>query len=352
MIRMAKTFLTVCLVLALAAGLRAQEIFLEEGNLYRTRDLDSKVAASAGSKITIKSAASLQGKLEIVTWDENTAKVVYSKKAKAEKRSDAIDYIDLIAVNLETVPEGVRLTLKAPNPAPWTGMEMGLVSVELYLPESCEVEIDAQYFDIEATGPFASFVVPSSLGRLTINHVTEELDVSTSNRRVSVENISGEINVATSNSDLVARNIKGSDSRATFRNESGDIRILGVSGEINVKNSYGRITIDGFAATGKKNYVRGLYGPIAVSLVEVGDGQLVMSNRYEDIELTLPTNASAVLTLAVEEDSQIEVANLPVKPDLVQRNRLNLILGDGAALITGSVRGEGNVYVRGQEPEE
>lgn len=352
MMRTTKVAVMVGLIVAATAGLQAQEIFLEEGNLYRTRDLESAVAASAHSKVVIKSAVSLQGKLEIVTWDENSAKVVYSKKAKAEKRSDAIDYIDLIAVNLETVPGGVRLTLKAPNPAPWTGMEMGLVSVELYLPESCELEIDAQYFDIEATGPFASFVVPSSLGRLTIAHVTGELDVSTSNRRVSVENISGEISVATSNSDLVARNIKGSNSRAVFRNESGDIRILGVSGEINVKNSYGRITIDGFAATGKKNYVRGLYGPIAVSLSEIGDGQLVMSNRYEDIELTLPSDVSAMLSLAVEEDGQIEVSNLPVKPDLVQRNRLNLVIGGGDALITGSVRGEGNVYIRGQDPED
>ncbi|UCD64603.1 MAG: hypothetical protein JSW34_03975 [Candidatus Zixiibacteriota bacterium] len=347
-----KAGFVVLAILAGVAAVKAQEVFEEEGSLYSTRELEKSVKAAEGSKVVVKSALSLQGSLDIRTWDEPSAKLVYRKKAKAAERSKAIDYIDLIGVNLETVRGVLFLALKAPNPAPWQGTEVGIVKVELFIPEQCQVEIEAQYFDIKADGPFKSLVVPSSLGRLDVTHVTERLELSTSNRRVNIENVAGKINVSTTNSDLVAINIKGADSRSVFRNESGDIKILGVTGELNVKNDYGRITIDGFAATGKKSYVRGLYAPISVAVVEMGGGQLVMSNRFEDIELTLPSDVSAVLSLAVEEEGQIEIANLLVKPDLIQRNRLNLIAGDGEALITGSTRGEGNVYVRGVNQED
>ena len=347
------TLMAVCQVVVAFTPTEAQEIFSENGNLYSTRQLSRKAVAEVGNKVIIRSAAALWGNLKIVAVEGSNATIKYYKKAKAEKRSRAVDYIDLISVNLETIPGGVKLVMKAPNPAPWGGTnESGSVVAQLQIPENCDLDIDAHHFDIEAKGPFKSFLVPSSLGRLDVTFVTDELELSTSNRRINIENISGEVNVSTTNSDLVAANIKAGNGRAVFRNEGGDIEILGVSGEINVKNSYGRIDIDDFAVTGKKNSVRGVYGPITIVVTEMGDGRLVVSNRLEDIDLTVPSNISAVWSLAVEEEGKIEVANIGVTPDLVQPNRLNLISGDGKAFIDGSVRGEGNVYVRGYDPED
>ena len=212
--------------------------------------------------------------------------------------------------------------------------------------------MEAAYFDIQADGPFESFKVPSSMGRLNVAYVTEELQLITANRRVNVENISGKIKVATTNSELMARNIRGTNGQASFRNENGDISILGISGEINVKNSYGRIEIDQFEATGDNSFVNGQYGPVEIFVSKIGDARLSLTNRYEDIELSVPSNVSAFLALVVEEDGKIEVSNFSFKADLVQKNRLSLVAGDGKASITGSVRGKGNLYVRGYQPED
>jgi len=337
-------------VFAVNAG--AQEIFKESGNLYSTRELTVMTPAPQHSQLVIKSAATLQGGLEIITAPEPLIMVRYTKKAKAGSRSSAIDYIDQIAVSLSTSAAGVKLELRAPNPAPWADDEMGLVEASIVIPEFCGLDIEAVYFDIAATGPFDAFRVPSSLGRLEVSFVTDELVLVTSNRRISIENASGNVKAVTSNSTLTAKNIKCDGGQAAFRNEGGDIRILGISGEVNIRNSYGRTEVDMFEATGEKSYIRSQYGPIEMTLAKVGDGQLILANRYEDIELSVPSNLSAELSVAVEENGKIEVLNFPFKPDLVQRNRLNLIAGDGDALISGSVRGKGNIYIRAYDPEE
>ncbi len=338
--------------LASSSWVSAQEIFEESRNLYSTRELESSAPAATHDMITIRSASTLQGSVKISTSEDNKVTLFYTKKARTDSRSTAIDYIDQIAVSLTILPGGIKLDMRAPNPAPWTEREMGSVDVNLTIPELCKVEIDASYFDIEAEGPFEEFIVPGSLGRIHVTNVTSELNVVTSNRRLQIEDISGQIKAATTNSALVARNVKAQDGQATFRNEGGDIKILGVSGEINVRNSYGRTEIDMFEATGRKSYVKSQYGPIEIGLTKIGDGQLIVTNRYEDIEISLPVDVSAEFSLAVEEDGRIEVYNFPFKPDLILQNRLSLISGEGAALISGSVRGKGDVYVRGYDPEE
>lgn len=338
--------------LAAFGSAAAQEITKISDNLYATRELETSIPAAPQGQLIIKSASTLQGTLNIVTSREPTVKVIYIKKAKAGNRSSAIDFIDQIAVSLTAVPKGVKLELRAPNPAPWSENEVGLVEAKLIIPEACRVQVEAQYFDVEAAGPFETFKVPSSLGRLEVSYVTEELLLITSNRRVTVENISGSMKVATSNASLVARNIKCDGGQAEIRNEGGDIKILGISGEINVRNSYGRTEVDMFNATGEKSYVRSNYGPIILNVAEIGSGQLIVTNRYEDIELSLPSNVSAEFALAVEEEGKIEVLNFPFKADLVQENRLSLVAGKGDALISGSVRGKGNMYIRGYNAEE
>jgi hypothetical protein len=81
------------------------------------------------------------------------------------------------------------------------------------------------------------------------------------------------------------------------------------------------------------------------------EGQLVVSNRQEDIEITVPDTLSAFYTLSVDDDGIIEATNFPFTPDLVERNRLNLQSGDGRVDILGSVKGKGNIYIRGRSGE-
>ena len=68
-----------------------------------------------------------------------------------------------------------------------------------------------------------------------------------------------------------------------------------------------------------------------------------------DIDLRLPAEFSAVLALAVDEGGKIEAENFPFTTELVESDRLDLLVGDGDGLISGAVRGKGNIYVHAGE---
>jgi len=337
------------LLLMSAAFCPAQEIQQEAKGLYATRELESSEKPGKGNQLAVKAAGSLRGELTIIAAPTDRALLTYFKKARTSRESRAVDFLDQIAVSLSSVPTGLKLELRAPNPPPWEGEESGLVEATLEIPENFKVEIDAAYFDVDANGPFVSFENTTSLGRLDVAHVSELLEAETANRRVTVTDISGEIRVSTSNSTLTAEGINDLTQAAMFRNDGGDIRINGLTGGLNVKNAYGRIEIIDWDPGSDHSYVRCTSGPILVILSDLSAGQLSINNRYEDIELQLPSEFSAVLSLAVDEGGKIEAENFPFVPELVEPNRLNLLVGDGAGLVSGSIRGKGNIYVTAGE---
>lgn len=337
-------------MLVVSGSVWAQEVFDEGNGWFATRDLNANATMQSGATLKVESVATLVGSITIITSDKPGVEVVYRKKARTNQLSRAIDYIDLIAFSLDTSPRGVTMQFRAPNPPPWNEqVEAGRVEVEITMPESCAVMIDAAYYDLDAEGPFVEVRVPSSFGRLAVADVDGVLELHTANRRLVVDRIKGEIDLRTSNSTLDASDLYCPDTQARIENDGGDIRIEGLHGQVNVKNSYGRVELGGFRPVGTRNFIRGLSGPVFVELDELGDARVVVNNRYEDIELSVPQDISSSLSLAVEEDGRIEVTGFEFISDLVEHNRLNLIAGEGAATISASVRGSGNIYVRGNE---
>ena len=319
--------------------------------MYATREITSAIVpADAGNRISIESASTLEGNIRITSDTGKTVRAAYFKKAKTDSRSKAIDYIDLIGLSFSKSPQGARIQMRAPNPAPWQeGSEAGLVDLELLVPKGSFLQIDARLFSIDIEGPLAGVVVPSSLGRIDIIDVDGLVDVSTANQKVSLEDITGEISVVTSNARIDGINLKSRNAPASFRNDGGDIMIEDFTGELSVRNSFGRISVIGFLPQGTKNYIRGLSEPILLEILDMDDARLTVTNQYEDIELVIPRSLSALISLAVEEGSSIEATNLLVKPDLVENNRLYLISGDGTSTLTGSIQGRGNIYIQGRE---
>jgi len=349
---MRRYIVTLLLGFALASATSAQQIYEGPSSLFYTDTLTATLASRPGADVIIKSAIHLAGSLRIQTGVDNQIRVAYLKQAKASSRSQAIDFIDLISVSVYDKPSAAQIELRAPNPAPWSGTDYsGRLEAVVSLPPGSGVEIDAYYFDITVDGPLKSVVVPESLGRLDISHVSEKLEVTTANRRVNLKDISGSISAATTNSSLIAEEITSLNGQARFGNDGGDIRITDFEGAINAKNSFGRITIDGFRPVGQSSFIRGSSAPIVIQIDEMTAGQMVVSNRNEDIDITVPADISAFFSLNVGENGLIEASNFPFTTDLVQRNRLNLISGEGAVDISGSIRGEGNIYIRGSRGE-
>ncbi len=342
-----RVFCLLAAVLMISGLAHSQEIFRESANVFSTGKLKAKAAMSGPKRLIVKSASDLAGELTITAAETDVVVVKYTKKARTDTKSKAIDYIDLIALSLTETPGGVVLALRAPNPAPWgEAVEAGLVTAEITVPEDCAVEINASYFDVEADGPFSGMLIPSSLGRIEVNDVTGPVELVTFNRRVLVTELSGEIAITTNNSVIEAYDLSGS---AKLKNDGGDVTVEGMKGQLNISNNYGRIEVTEFQAEGRSNFIRGFSGPIVISLLSLGDAQLVALNRYEDIEIVVPSDLSAMLSLAVGEQGRIEAANLKFTPDFVETNRLNLTAGDGLGKIKGEIRGEGNIYVIGSE---
>ncbi len=339
-------------LLALAATATAQEIFMRERGLFSTKEITLTTQLGTLNKLVIRSAVNLSGKITINSAAGRQVKLTFTKQARTQTSGDATDFIDLISVTMTTVADETRLEMRAPNPAPWDPeTEAGIVEATLSVPPECAVEIEAHQFDVNAVGPIRGLVVTSSLGGVYATRITELTDITTANRRVEITDLTGDIAVATSNSSIIAKDINSTKGQARFRNDGGEIKIQRFSGGINLKNSFGRTDISEFEPQGNSNYIRSSSGPIILEVKSLNDAQLVISNQYEDIEVTIPDTLSAYMSLKVDEDGTIEATHFQFKTDLVERNRLNLHTGQGKGEISGTVRGKGNIFIRGTKGE-
>jgi len=344
--------LTFVLLMLIGTAASAQEINDRKNGLFETDSIWLKAEVGSVRDLIIQSASNLSGALSIRAAEQSTVRVIFKKRAKAKNRSMATDYIDLIDVTLDVLPNKITVKLRAPNPAPWSGTNYsGSVQAELVVPVGSRIEIEAPLYDVTAEGPFEEIIISESLGRLEIANISKRVMVASVNRRVLLKNISGQISASTSNSSLRATNINTGENQAKFRNSGGDIRIEGFVGRINAKNSYGRITILDFEPRGQSNHIRCSSGPITLEISRMSEGQLVVANRHEDIDISVPDTLSAYLTLSVDDDGIIEATHFPFVSDLVQRNRLSLVAGEGDVNISGTVRGKGNIYIRGTKGE-
>ena len=330
----------------------AQQVTEIEPGLYSTGELKATAKISSVKKLLVRSATSLSGSLTIVTAEGASVTLGYRIQARSDNRKKGVDYVDLISVSMASVADEIRIEMRAPNPAPWEeNADAGMVHAMLTVPPGCAIDIEATSFDVTANGPFREIVIPSSLGRLEISDVTSKLDVSTANQRVSLENISGDIAASTTNAKLTARALSCGGKPAKLRNESGDIKVDGAKGELNIRNSYGRTEIVQFTPTGGGSFIRSSSGPVLVDVVSMTDGRVVIVNEYEDIELRLAHDLSAALALTVDEDGTIDASQIQFVADLVEHNHLNLRMGQGVGSISASVRGKGNILVRGGSGE-
>lgn len=346
--RLIRMFLFV-LIMTGALKLNAQDIFEVEKGYYATRKIDMAVVRlDQRKRLQIRAAEGLRGNITLIGEERSSVSITYSKQARAANRSMAIDYIDLISVSAKELPDRVVLSLKAPNPPPWNSeTEAGLIDMNIILPSDFTVDLEATYFSVQTEGRLESLSSTNSLGSFEIEGITGSLTLSTKNQRITLDSITGKINVSTTNATIRASNIFSSSDPAVFTNEGGAIDIEGFAGQLNARNKFGRVAITDFSLYGDANFVRCTSGPVEIKLSGANEGQLVINNRYEDINLTVPDTLAAYFSLSVDEDGKIEVVGLPFTADLIEQDRLNLISGNGTVEIVSSIRGKGNIYVTG-----
>lgn len=330
----------------------AQEITQVEDGLWISGEQKASLVMPKSQYLIIRSAVSVRGQIEIETGYVKEAQLTYTKKAKSSSRGLALDYVDALSVSLDAFGGKGRLEFRAPNPAPWSGSnDAGLVIAKLIVPKGTFVEIIAAYIDVKASGPLSGLVVSSSFGRIEASRIDSVLDISTANQPVILDQITGDVSAATTNASITASHIVAKGLAARFKNENGDIKLDSVAGSVNVRNNFGKIAINRFMASGDGSSIKGASGPVSVDLIDLKGGSLSISNRLEDIELRIPEKLSAFLALSVEEEGKIDASGFRFTTDLVQRDRLNIVVGGGKGNISCAIKGKGNIYVHGGSAE-
>ncbi len=322
-------------------------------DLFETREAKITSPMTSGEKVIINSAMGLSGKLNVISEEAEQASFVYKKILKTSDPSEAMDYADVIEITLEATPEGLKLLLQAPNPAPWGGSaNSGRVEGDLYLPSDCHIEIDAAYFDLKIDGPFRSVRNKSSFGRLDIRKITQEVNLATSSREIVAKDISGDIALTTGNGEIKIENLVSRTRPADIINENANIYVSDASGSVNIKNSYGKIRLDNFHLKGADSRITGSYGPIRLEISDIANTALTISNQNEDIQVTLPDAVSAKFLLKVGLRGKINVEGLKARPTTVKSDRLEFITGAGESEIAVDIEGNGNISLKGIPAKE
>ena len=145
-----------CLVLLLiSSGIDAGELSAYGRGRFASDEISIEAVFSADDDVTISAAASLSGKIYIIDEDIDRAIFKYRKILKTNDRSTAVDFAEMIEAKIQKLPSGLKLILRAPNPAPWSGRsESAQIEGKLVLPYNCRLDIRAEYFDFQVSGPF------------------------------------------------------------------------------------------------------------------------------------------------------------------------------------------------------
>jgi hypothetical protein len=326
----------------------SEEIILQSDGRYATRDIQEKMTFLPGGKVIVNSASGLSGRLYIFADTISEVSFDYKKVFKTSQQDEAAGYDKVIDVTLEKTPEGMRLLLQAPNPAPWEGSDnSGQIEGDLRLPYNCQLEFDAPYFDLIISGPFEKVENKSSFGRLEVQKVYGKVRLSTSNQDILAREISGDITLITSNADIRIDSLATLEEPARIRNENGNVLISGAHGGIDIESSYGKIKADDLYLTGDGSRISGSYGPIRLTLAGIEKSSLVVENTNGIVEIRLPDDISSNFKLSVNANSEIDVYGLDMKPALIGYNQMEFRCGQGESQINVGVESNGNILIRG-----
>jgi hypothetical protein len=326
-----------------------EEIFPQGDSRFATKGTKIEASVLSGNKVYINSVEFLSGRIYIVADSSGSATIDYKKIIKASGEKEALRYAEIINVIMEKVPDGIKILLQAPNPAPWSGTEnMGGVEAEIHLPPGCQIEINAIYFDIVIEGPFKSVSNRSSFGRLEAGKISEILSLTTTNQDLIARDIAGELKLVTSNGDIRANNISCPAKQAIIRNENGSIVVNEFDGSFDIENSYSKIRLEQLHLKNGESRISGSYSPVRVELAEMSKATLNIDNNNEDVDLYIPRSLSAKFILRSKSGNQIDVVGLPIKPKKINSDRLEFVIGAGESQIIVNVDGNGSITVHGK----
>ncbi len=344
-----RQILWLSLIVILCSTANAETIKKDGAERFKGELITNSIPMEPGALLTINSAGSLSGSIEIKTGGDKLI-YRYQKVLKAETKSEAARFAEVITVASEQSDLGITISLRAPQTTPWAGTNnSGRLRLIITLPEGTSLKINSAYFDINGIGPFSKFIVTESLSRVEISQVTDLVDIKVSNRPLIVNQISGQIRLTNQYGPIKIEAADCTGETAVIRNNNGDITIESLIGGLEIRSEMGRVFGKNLYLTGDQNYIKNKSADIILSFDSLTTGRLRINNRYGNINLRIAGRLDARFVCKTEEDSEVTAQGMFISSPLVDKSRLEFETGGGLAEIRVTARGSGNIKLIGPE---
>ncbi|TET66732.1 MAG: hypothetical protein E3J45_06055 [Candidatus Zixiibacteriota bacterium] len=373
-------FFAFLFILGSPARTFAYEKYVKSGTL--------KVSEGRMKLFSVTTPDNITGDLLVETWKGKQVEVQFELVAKAKSEKEAKRFTEVVDITLDHEGGEVSLRVKSPSRAPWRGGDRSVrLTLEVHLPAGMKIESRTAYFDLDLEGPFGEVTVDNDYGSVILRRARGKTDIRTSYDKIvlekiegelhaessygsisvtgvdakgeeivlessygsiAIENVKGKVAASTSYGKIKAVDVDAGDSPLSFETSYGKIELENVKGQLSAETSYQKIIASNVTLTGGSNRLETVYSKISVDFAEIRDSHLSISNKYSDIEVTLPKNTSTRMVATVDSGGSIHASNFPITPTLLDRTRLEGIAGDGKSTIEMNIDGIGTIEVVGK----
>jgi hypothetical protein len=317
--------------------------------------------------------------------------VSYDKWARAKSTAQEKRFIDLIEIKFDTQTLNEdRMTIKvlSPTRAPWEGTDYGVaVTMNITVPTNFEIESRSSNSELNFVGPLSRAKIENDYGPISINGVNGTTVIKTSysainlsrlkgmvnidaiyspivaddivldedtgwfettNAEIKLNNIGGSLEAQTSSSPITAENIITDDGSVVLRTTYGKINAREIKAELVCETSFEEIKLSDIDLTHGFSTFETSLSPIDIEFSDIKDSEVSINNSYSGINLSVPPKLSAKLILTVDEGGKIHTQGFPIKPMVMQKDRLVGIVGNGLSRIEANIDGIGEINVKGR----
>ncbi|MBU1470484.1 MAG: hypothetical protein KJ723_07350 [candidate division Zixibacteria bacterium] len=345
------TYLPILILLLSFSGTSAQTVKITNvtGNIYESETITEQLDFDGITRLAFTASSGFTGTISMKTSATGT-RLVYSEHFKARSLDEAENFAKYIKLVSDKSNGVLVLRADAERGAPWQGTDQSArLEIELVLPESLGIDLQAEYFDINIQGPFTIVEVLNDYGRIRVSNVTQMLKILTENSRVNLDNIQGAIDVTTSNNMIRAQKIDTKDGMALFRNEYGVIEISRLTGVVECVTSYSAIDLRGIKLTSGRSRFVTTYGSIDAEIIELKDAELYVTDDFSNVELILPEDVEAEFDLNVERGGRIHMTGITVTSEEMGRHRLVAHTDNPESKVNVDISGIGTVSIQGKK---
>jgi hypothetical protein len=319
------------------------------GNEEYTSSTQLEVSTNGAEKLHINTPDNLGGSLNLRVWDEDRCLVKFECWARADSEKKAKNFVDMIDITLEREEDFVELTLTTPHQAPWEGTNYGIkANLDIFIPKDFILKTKTFNFDLNIRGPLKEVDVDNKYGKTYVSNVSEITRLNGTYNTMDLENIQGDLEVHTTYNSIYARDVDTKKGKASFKTIYGKIDLEGIRGQIEAETIYSPIYATDISLLGGVNRIQTVYSKIDLEFEQIEDSELYVKNTYGNINVSVPEDLSARLTLTVDRGGTIHTTGILIAPTVLKKTRLEGICGQGESKLEMNIDGIGKIYIEGR----